>query len=125
MTYAVELQRTPSSGEPVFSQSTGSFIESDSPAREMVLLCLRTQKGACLVDPDLGVDWRALRKVTTNLPATAKDYLTAALSRYVRAGVIAGLAVATEYNAAVKGLVFTVTFTDPRLGRTLAIPGRF
>lgn len=123
MTYAVELARDPATGAPRFDQNTGSFTESDSPAREVVLMTLRTQKGLCLVDPDLGVDWRALRKVTTNLAATARDAITASLTRYVRTGVIADLAVETELRGAL--LVFRVTFTDPRLRRSFTLPGRF
>ena len=59
----------------------------------MVLLILRTQRGRCLVDPDMGVDWAKVDKLRTDASATANAIITAALAPLVSDGKISELAV--------------------------------
>ncbi len=55
MTYAVTRARDVNS-EVKWDDTRNTWKRASSPAAEMVLLILRTQRGRCLVDPDMGVD---------------------------------------------------------------------
>ena len=111
MTYAVHPLLDPATGNPSLD-AFGAVRMSDSPAREMVLIALRTQLGACPVDPDLGVDWRRVDKLRTSARADAETVIRAGLQRLVRRGDIASLAVVAKVAASTGTLTYTVSFVD-------------
>ena len=70
MTYAVTRARDVNS-EVKWDDTRNTWKRASSPAAEMVLLILRPQRGRCLVDPDMGVDWAKVDKLRTDASATA------------------------------------------------------
>lgn len=110
MTYAITRRRDPTTGE--VQMTANEWSRSPAPMSEVVAMTLRTQIGACLVDPGLGVDWAKLSKLGTGATATARTTIEAALTRYVRSGQIIGLVVST----AVVGdrMTYEVSYRDPR-----------
>ena len=122
MTTAVYLHthaRNPATGAVLMTGN--QWRASTSPMVEVVAMALRTQRGACLVDPELGVDWSAIRKLGAGAVATAKAAITKALARHVRAGEITNVLVECEADVARGLLVYSVKFIDPRLSRRVTI----
>lgn len=123
MTYATTRARRPSDGAVQINSRTNSWQAASSPMLEVVLLELRTEKGECLADPDMGVEWKKVRKNSISAPATAKALIEAALRRHVTAGRIVTKSVVVEVNAARGTLAYEVTFTDVRLNSTQTATG--
>lgn len=122
--YAYTMAYDPATGDVRFDDATGMWVEAPSPATECVLLALRTQLGSAAAQPGLGVDWAAIRKATTNAPATARITITRGLQGLVTRGVIAGLNVTVAVDGipgdgtlATGGarLLYSVSFVDVRL----------
>lgn len=90
---------------------------------EVVLAVLRTPKGRCLVDPDLGVDWSRVQNLTANAGSVAKAVIESALQRYVSAGLIANLQVATQADPEYGRLVYGLEFRDVRAQQRVTIQG--
>ena len=114
MTYAVTRARDVNS-EVKWDSARNTWKRATSPAAEMVLLILRTQRGRCLVDPDMGVDWAKVDKLRTDASATANAIITAALAPLVSDGKISELSVRADVYP-VRGMIaFDVSFVDVQL----------
>lgn len=92
--------------------SGNAWARSTAPMSEIVAMTMRTQLGACLVDPELGVDWARVSKNATGASALARTTIETALARYVRAGQIANLAVTCEVSGG--RLLYEISYRDPR-----------
>lgn len=123
MTYAFTVKTDPSSGEPLFSGN--SRVESTSPQVERALFILRTPRGSCLLDPDIGVEWSRVNKLATGAAETAKAAITDGLRALTSDNSILNLTVACEVSVARGLLLYDVAFTDPRLDRRARIQGSF
>jgi hypothetical protein len=122
--YAFEQDRAAATGEPLQNAATGEFRESASPMLTVVCTTLRTQKGACLVDPGMGVDWLSIDKDKTGASADAAAKIRAALARYVNAGSISGVEVTVDTDgSSTRRLLYRVAFTDTRLQQRLTTAG--
>ncbi len=119
--YAVTRRRDPTSGEVVFDGNRWS--SSPSPMAEVVLMALRSRRGQCLADVTFGVPWDRVRKLGTGAAAAAKAAIEEGLRYLVSEGSIARLAVEAEVDAQRGALLYSVTFTDPRLDRRVRING--
>lgn len=120
MTYAVARKLDPATGQPSL-QTSGRWVRATSPALEMVKLCLKTQAGDCPVDPELGVNWRAVNKLRTSAPADAEGAIRAGLGRLVRAGHIRDVKVSA---AVLRGaLTYEVSFVDVLLQQRITTQG--
>lgn len=119
--YAHTRRRDPTTGELAFDGNRWSA--SPSPQAEVVLFVLRTQRGMCLVDPDLGVDWRRIDKLAAGAASTARDAIVASLRFLTSAGAVENLTVQAEVDASRGLLKYDVAFTDPRLARRARIRG--
>ena len=108
--YAITRSLGPA-GQPTLN-AIGTWTRATSPARERVLIILRTQLGQCLVAPELGVDWRRVDKLRTSAPADAETVIRSGLAALVRDGTIANLAVTAKVSASRGVLTFTVDFLD-------------
>lgn len=118
--YAVTRRRDPTSGEVAFDGNR--WAASASPMTEVVLMVLRTPRGSN-ADVTLGVDWSRVRKLGTGAAAAAKAAIEEALRFLVASGQIARLSVEAEVDAGAGRLLYSVTFTDPRLDRRPTIRG--
>lgn len=95
--------------------AAGELAESTAPAMAQVLVILRTQKGSCPLDPELGVDWRKLDKAAPNAPAVLRTLILEALAPLVADGTIRDPAVSASTPR--RGRIdFTLTFTDAVTG---------
>lgn len=95
--------------------ASGELAESTAPAMAEVLVVLRTQKGACPLDPELGVDWRKLDKAAPNAPAVLRTLILEALAPLVADGTIRDPSVSASTPR--RGRIdFTLTFTDAVTG---------
>jgi hypothetical protein len=110
MTYAVTRARVPSTGE--LSMVGNNWRRSTAPMAEIVAMTLRTQLGACLVAPTLGIDWASIAKLGTGAATTARTTILAGLGRYVRSGQITDLTVDTVTTG--DRLEYTIAYRDPR-----------
>ena len=110
MTYAVTRARVPSTGEVTMTGNT--WRRSTAPMAEIVAMTLRTQLGACLVAPTLGIDWASIAKLGTGAATTARATILAGLGRYVRSGQITDLTVDTVTTG--DRLEYTIAYRDPR-----------
>lgn len=118
--YAVTRRRDPTSGEAQFDGNR--WAAASSPMVEVVLMVLRTPLGTN-ADVTLGVDWSRVNKLGTGAAATAKAAIEEALRYLVASGQITRLAVEAEVDAGAGRLLYSVTFTDPRLARRPTIRG--
>lgn len=115
MTYAVTRARSGVAGEVQWDATRNTWKRSTSPATELVTIALLTQRGECIVDRDLGVDWNAVDKLRTDAQATARAVILAGLARYVRAGQIRDVVVEVDVYP-VRGMIaFDVSFVDVQL----------
>lgn len=114
MTYAVTRARDVNS-EVKWDDTRNTWKRAASPAAEMVLLILRTQRGRCLVDPDMGVDWAKVDKLRTDASATANAIIAAVLAPLVSDGKISELAVRADVYPARGMIAFDVSFVDVQL----------
>lgn len=114
MTYAVTRARDVDS-EVKWDATRNTWKRASSPAAEMVLLALRTPRGRCLVDTDMGVPWDKVDKLRTDAAATAKAIILAALKPMVDAGQIRDVVVSVEVYPARGALLFDVAFVDVQL----------
>ena len=114
MTYAVTRARDVNS-EVKWDDTRNTWKRASSPAAEMVLLILRTQRGRCLVDPDMGVDWAKVDKLRTDASATANAIIAAVLAPLVSDGKISELAVRADVYPARGMIAFDVSFVDVQL----------
>jgi hypothetical protein len=110
MTYAVTRARVPSTGE--LSMVGNNWRRSTAPMSEIIAMTLRTQLGACLVAPTLGIDWASIAKLGTGAATTARTTILAGLGRYVRSGQITDLTVDTVTTG--DRLEYTIAYRDPR-----------
>lgn len=115
MTYAVTRARSGVAGEVQWETTRNTWKRSASPATELVTIAMRTQRGSCPVDPDLGVDWAAVDKLRTDAPARAEAAIRAGLARYVSARQISDLAVRVDVYPARGMIAFDVSFVDVQL----------
>lgn len=121
MTYASTFKTDPITGGVLFLGN--GRIESVSPQVERVLFVLRTERGRCLADPDIGVEWSRVSKLGTGAADTAKAAITAALRFMVEESAITDLVVTADVDVSRGLLVYDVAFTDPRLDRRVRIRG--
>lgn len=116
MTYAVTRARSGLTGEVLWdAKRNNTWQLAQSPAAELVLFILRTQKGKCLVRPDLGVDWSRVNKLRTDARATAEAAVRDALAEPVRSGAIRDVEVAARVYPSRSLLELDVSFVDVRL----------
>ena len=112
--YAYTRKRSPSSGEPVMdvAPNANRWAASRAPMTEVVAMVMRSQLGGCALDPGLGVNWKAIDRLSTGAASTARFVIEQGLARYVSAGLLTNLVV----GAVVAGsrVEWEVTFTDPR-----------
>lgn len=112
--YAYTRARQASTSEVLMAPAprANQWQPAAAPMAQVVAMVMRTQLGACVLDPGLGVNWRSVEKLATGAAATARFAIEQALARYVGAGLITNLVVA----AVVVGsrLEWDVAFTDPR-----------
>ncbi len=108
--YAYTRSRAPTTGEVLLVGN--EWVASTAPMSEVVAMTMRTQAGACVLDPGLGVNWRAIDKLAPGAAATAQYVIEQSLARYVVAGLIRAVAV-TATNTGTR-IDYTVTYTDPR-----------
>ncbi len=102
----------PETGDLVFNDATGSWLESPSPAMEVVALVLRTPRGSCPLDPTLGVEWDKVDKILPNATATCRAVILEGLQGLVEDGTIADLSITVD-QPSVRALTYVVAFTDP------------
>jgi hypothetical protein len=107
-------------GNPTLD-AIGTWSRATSPSGEMVRLALRTQLGACVVDPELGVDWRRIQKLRTSAPADAETAIRAGLARLLRLGLIRDLAVRVKVRAAVGRIDYEVDYRDTSSAAPLTV----
>ena len=119
--YAVTRKRNPTTGEVLIDGNR--WVTATSPMIEVVLMVLRTSRGLCAADPTFGVDWNRVRKFVTGTPATARAVIEEGLRYLVTAGQIADLTVEATADVRAGLLVYTVSFTDPRLDRRARVNG--
>jgi hypothetical protein len=112
--YTITRKRAPTTGEPLMAAAPNAnrWAIAAAPMTEPVAMTMRSQLGACALDPSLGVNWRAIDKLRTGASATARFVIEQALARYVTAGLIANVVVAAEVVGA--RVEWDVAFTDPR-----------
>lgn len=113
--YAVTRARSGVSAEVQWDATRNTWKHAQSPATELVTIALGCQRGACPVDPDLGVDWARVDKLRTDVQATARAAILAGLKRYVDAGQIQDVVVEVEVYPARGLLTFDVSFIDVQL----------
>lgn len=113
--YAITRARSPLTGDVLLNTTTSRWVEADSPARELVLIRLRTPLGSMLCAPEIGVDWQRVSTLRTDAPATARQAIEAGLAPLVRSGAIRDLSVHVQVDAARGRLLFEVDFVDVRL----------
>lgn len=113
--YAFTRSRNALDGDVLVDSATSRWVEATSPARELVLIRLRTPLGSMLCAPTLGVDWSRVQTLRTDAPATARQAIEAGLAPLVRAGVISDLGVVVEVDPARGRLLYEVSFVDVRL----------
>lgn len=109
MSYAVT--RTMPEAQPTLD-ARGAWVRASSPAKERVLIVLRTQLGSCPVMPTLGVDWTRIDKLRTSAQADAETAIRAGLEPLVRDGSIRALTVTVRVSAARGLLTYEVSFVD-------------
>lgn len=115
MTYAVTRARSGVNAEVRWDATRNSWQRAESPATELVTIALLCQRGACPVDPDLGVDWASVDKLRTDAPATAREAILAGLKRYVDAGQIRDVIASVQVFPARGVMEFDVSFVDVQL----------
>lgn len=98
----------------------GAIAAAASEAMGLVVWTLGTEKGSCLVAPDLGVPWKSLRKNVSGAAATAREAILAALRWIEEAGHLTELAV-TVSTPATNRLRYTVSFKAE--GRAQSVSG--
>ena len=108
--YAYTRSRAPTTGEVLLAGN--EWVASTAPMSEVVAMTMRTQSGACVLDPGLGVNWRAVDRLAPGAAATAQYVIEQSLARYVTAGLIRAVAV-TATNTGTR-IDYTVTYVDPR-----------
>lgn len=116
MTYAITRARSGVGGEVRWDSSRNSWLRSPSPATELVIIALLTQRGECLVDTSLGVDWQSVDKLRTDARATAEAAIASGLQRYVASGFISDVIARVAVFPARGAIEFDVSFVDVRLG---------
>ena len=99
----------------------GELAPAASVALGLVVWVLRTERGSCLVAPDLGVPWRTIRKATDTAPAATRDAILAALRWIEEAGYLTKLSVRVE-RTATNALRYEVRFEAE--GRSENVPGQ-
>lgn len=106
----------PATGDWI-ADDAGNFARTPSPGMSAVLLVLRTQRGECLADPELGVDWKGARRATGNRVENLRAAVLAGLARLVSRGVISAPAVVIRSGERLQGArdEADVSFFDPLL----------
>lgn len=107
---------------------TGDYVfEHDEyvPAVPLVAVAinvLRTPKGQCLTDPELGVDYDGVGSMDSGFEPRMVQALTAGFARYVASGLM------TDFRAAAQRILRTalvdVAFVDPRSGFRFQFRGK-
>jgi hypothetical protein len=88
------------------------WLPAQAPMAQVVAMVMRSQLGGCAVDPGLGVNWKAIDRLTTGAAATARFVIEQGLARYVSTGLITNLVVTAD--VAGSRVEWVVTYTDPR-----------
>lgn len=121
--YAYTRARQASTGDVLMAPAPNAnrWQVASAPMAQVVAMTMRTQLGACVLDPGLGVSWRSVEKLATGAAATARFAIDQALARYVSAGLITNVVV----SATVIGtrLEWDVAFNDPRTATRPRITG--
>lgn len=121
--YAYTRARQASTGDVLMAAppNANRWQVAAAPMAQVVAMVMRTQLGACVLDPGLGVNWRSVEKLATGAAATARFAIDQALARYVSAGLITNVVV----SATVIGtrLEWDVAFNDPRTATRPRITG--
>lgn len=112
--YAYTRRRDPQTGEVLLDGNV--WERSPAPMSEVVAMTIRTQAGACAIDPGLGVDWRSIDRLGPGATATAQHAIEQALARYVAAGLIRAVSVTTGRQGSL--ITYNVTYIDPRMPAT-------
>lgn len=112
--YAYTRRRNPQTGEVLLDGNR--WERSPAPMSEVVAMTMRTQLGACVLDPGLGVDWRSVDKLAPGAAALAQYVIEQGLARYVTAGLIRSLSVTTRNVGSY--IEYSVTYIDPRMPAT-------
>jgi len=121
--YAYTRSRAASTGEVLMAPAPNAnrWLLATAPMAQVVAMVMRTQLGACAIDPDLGVNWRSVEKLSTGASATARFAIDQALARYVSAGLITNVVTAATVTGT--RLEWDVAFTDPRTATRPRITG--
>ena len=109
--YAYARSRDPNSGDVILSGN--EWVAATAPMAQVVAMTVRTQLGACAIDPGLGVDWRAIDRLAPGAAATAQHVIEQGLARYVTAGLIRAVSVATVNRGTF--IEYDITYVDPRM----------
>ena len=99
----------------------GELTSAPSVALGLVVWVLRTERGSCLVAPDIGVPWRSVRKNTDSAPAALREAILASLRWIEEGGYLSNLSVRVE-RTATNGLRYEVRFEAE--GRSEIVPGQ-
>lgn len=123
---AFDLSLDPDSQDLRFDDDAGDFIAAVSPAMEAVKRVLGTERGACPLQPDEGVDWNPLRRGAPNAAATVRRAVLDALAPLLADGTIAALSVEARATAGEGGSArygYRASFRDPTTGATETYEG--
>lgn len=111
--YAYTRDLDGGTGDVKFNASAETWSEGQ-PMTVAALTTLRTPKGRCLVDPDLGVDWDRVDALSQNAAATGRRIILDAFKRYVDAGLVRDVTADVEVDPSLGRLLYSVSFYDVR-----------
>jgi hypothetical protein len=114
-----DLSLDPETQDLRFDDDAGDFEEAVSPGLEAVKRVVGTERGACPLVPDEGIDWSPVRRGAPNASASVRRVLLDALGPLVRERVIDRLEVEARATLGTGGsarYAYTVTFDDVQTG---------
>lgn len=123
-----DLSLDPTTFDLRFDEGAGDFVAAVSPGLEAVKRIVATERGACPLAPDEGIDWSPVRRGSPNASATVRRVLLDALRPLEREGVVTGLAVDARASLGEGGsarYAYTVTFEDVQTGGAERLDGEF
>ena len=110
----------PANGDLVLDD--GDLAWAASAALGCVVFTLRTQLGTCLLDTEIGTDWKVARADTADAPKALQREIERALRWVVDAGLLVDLVVTVERKPP-RGLAWKVAFRPVGEARTRAVAG--
>lgn len=110
-------------GDVGWVSGRNTWERAESPVAERVRFVLATPRGECLVDPELGVDWRRVDLLRTDAVATAEASIRAALKGLVDAQEIRDVAVRVDVFPARGLIAYDVSFVDVKLKALRRVQG--